>query len=56
MIEAFTHQCFFYLVLDIFHSDVIMDIQMTEDLRDSTQVSRAVNAVERLYDGIHNLV
>ena len=32
VIEALTHQSLLYLILDVLHRNIIMDIQMAEDL------------------------
>ena len=37
-IIAFTHKCLFYLILDIFNFYVIMNIQMTEHLRNRSKI------------------
>ena len=56
MIEAFAHQGFLHLVLDILHRDVIVDIQMADDLRDGSQISGFIHTLERLDDSIHDFV
>ena len=54
--ETLTHQCFFHLVLDVLHLDVVVHVQVTENLRDCSQVSRFVDTLERLDDGVHDFV
>ena len=56
LIETFAHQGYLHLVLNILHLDIILDIQVADNLGDSTQVSGFVNTLERLGDGVHNLV
>ena len=56
MVEAFLHQGFLHLVLDVLHRDVIVDVQMAEDLGNGSQIGGFFHTVECLDDGIHDLV
>ena len=55
-VVALAHQRFLHLILNILHGDVVVDVQVAENLRDSAQVRRLIDALERLDDGVHDLV
>ena len=56
LVVALRHERLLYLVLNILHLDIIVDIKPTENLGHITQIHRLLHRVERLDDGIHNLV
>src|SRR5574344_273244 len=53
---AFAHQCFLYLILDIFDCYAFMNVQMAQDMAETIQVYWFFNRIECLYYGVHNLV
>ena len=53
---ALAHQRFLHLILNVLHLDIVFNIQVAENLRDSSQVSRLFHAFECLHDGIHDFV
>ena len=55
-VVALVHQSLLHLVLDVLDGDIVMDVQVAENLRDSAQVGGLIDALERLDDGVHDLV
>ena len=50
------HKSLFHLVLNILYSDALAYIQVTEYLRDSTQVNWFIYRLKRLDNSVHYLI
>ncbi len=50
------HQGHLYLILNFLDSDAVMYVKMCDDIRQTSEVYIFVYRLERLDDGIHNLV
>ena len=56
LVVAFFHQCHFHLVLDVFHLDALVYVEVAQYAGDTTQVSGFVHGIECLDDGVHDFV
>ena len=56
VVVAFLHEGHLDLVLDFLDGDAVVDVESCEDFRQPAQVDGLAQGVERLDDGVHNLV